>query len=726
MHGKKSKHRDDGAFMRGQWSEDLAPENEPLKLISEISSVGSNVRLIAPETCLINPASQANWVSNITWINKVLSRIVDPDIFVLKYDAWDYPILSGSFYWLSNEGVKFLKQIPITEDDWIESGNNGIGIDGRLEHAIERLMLFDLDFKAQVEVQSFLLFAYIDGKLKYSLCESLKLDSLKQTEIKSIGNSSELIDRNNPSMNDFIAHWSVKHSPNRTRLDCIFFSGREKSGLHHLLQVRVNDRLYETFSVTSICHELYLPGISNGLFGASIELYGEIPAEKIQVVLPGRFFPLTNKTKSICVAEIQCAAYITYQTLAPYLSLENANLAPLPRTHINRNSTYLSKITRSAAAAGWKLRSKLQEVAMNIFIVNNSFTALVVSRVINAFKLAPENLLIIYHRQTPLDLLSSFDFMETNFPDCEFNVSNKLLLQTTDFLLEVLETIAGRKFALFAYHYYSVFTSTLAWSPLCVQCNLLEEGNLNNRPAHEFQRIANLQACEFFPEKVGTFDHHVLNFYLYQDSKISRANLFSESMLQHADFVCGGDLEIKDVATLNDVRRDYFFHPKMALGTSYFRITPLEISFDTVPDPTVVLLSTMSSEEHRLLSHYEKEIFTNSTAGRVIIALPATLGKDVDIGEHLKSIMPRLEEYSPFILTYLRHPGETTRFDWDIILREAFVGKYESLLIDVQSSPEGIVSDLFCTRFSLMIHFDSSLARSVSSISSETRFINLQ
>ena len=98
MHGKKSKHRDDGAFMRGQWSEDLAPENEPLKLISEISSVGSNVRLIAQETCLINPASQANWVSNITWINKVLSRIVDPDIFVLQYDAWDYPILSGSFY----------------------------------------------------------------------------------------------------------------------------------------------------------------------------------------------------------------------------------------------------------------------------------------------------------------------------------------------------------------------------------------------------------------------------------------------------------------------------------------------------------------------------------------------------------------------------------------------------------------------------------------------------
>jgi len=72
-------------------------------------------------------------------------------------------------------------------------------------------MLFDLDFKAQVEVQSFLLFAYIDGKLKYSLCESLKLDSLKQTEIKSIGNSSELIDHNNPSMNDFIAHWSVMH-----------------------------------------------------------------------------------------------------------------------------------------------------------------------------------------------------------------------------------------------------------------------------------------------------------------------------------------------------------------------------------------------------------------------------------------------------------------------------------------------------------------------------------
>jgi len=725
-HGKKSQHRADGAFMRRQWSEDLAPENEPLKLISEVPSTASNVRLIAPETCLINPAGKHNWVSNITWLNKVLSRIVDPDIFALKYDAWEYPILAGSFYWISNEGIKFLKQIPVTEDDWIESARDGIGIDGKLEHAIERLMLFDLDFKGQAKNQKVLLFKNSDGTLRSNLFESLKLDRVIQAEIQPFNDLGELIELNNPSKNDFIAHWSVKHSPNRTHLECIFFSGREKSGLYHLLEVRVNDRLYETFSVSSICQPLYLPGVSNGLFAASVELYGEIPAEKIKVVLPGRALPLKNLKKSTCVKVIKRAAYITYQTLAPYLSLETANLAPTPRTRISRESKYLNKITCSAADAGWELRSKLQEVTMNIFIVNNSFTGIVASRTINSLKLAPENLLIIYHRQTPLDLLSAFDFIETKFPDFETSVVHKAELQTTDCLLKVLETIAGRKFALFSYHYYSLFASILAWSPLCVQCNLLEEGNLNNRPAHEFQRVANLQGHEFFPEKIGTSDHQVLNFYLYQASKFLRTNLFSKSIPKHSDFVCGSDLKIKDVTILNNMRRDYFFHPKMALGTAYFRITPPEILFDAEPDPTMVLLGATSSEEQSLLSYYEKEFFNNSTAGRVIIALPSILGINENVSEYLKTIMPKLEQYSPFILTYLRHPGETNKLDWENILREAFVGEYESLLVDVQSSPEGVVSDLFCTRFSLMIHFGSSLVRSVSSISPEIEFINLR
>jgi len=140
----------------------------------------------------------------------------------------------------------------------------------------------------------------------------------------------------------------------------------------------------------------------------------------------------------------------------------------------------------------------------------------------------------------------------------------------------------------------------------------------------------------------------------------------------------------------------------------------------------MVLLGATSSEEQSLLSYYEKEFFNNSTAGRVIIALPSRLKIDENVSEYLKTIMPKLEQYSPFILTYLRHPGEINKLDWENILREAFVGEYESTLVDVQSSPEGVVSDLFCTRFSLMIHFDSSLVRSVSSISPEIEFINLR
>mgnify|MGYP007047388492 CR=1 FL=1 len=93
-------------------------------------------------------------------------------------------------------------------------------------------MLFDLDFKRQAENQKVLLFKNSDGILRYNLFESLTLDLVIQAEIQPVNDSGKLVELNNPSKNDFIAHWSVKHSPNRTHLECIFFQvGRSQGSI---------------------------------------------------------------------------------------------------------------------------------------------------------------------------------------------------------------------------------------------------------------------------------------------------------------------------------------------------------------------------------------------------------------------------------------------------------------------------------------------------------------
>ena len=136
-------------------------------------------------------------------------------------------------------------------------------------------------------------------------------------------------------------------------------------------------------------------------------------------------------------------------------------------------------------------------------------------------------------------LFENYKSVKTPFGDIEINIKEteyKIIYEFTKSLLIEHQVF---NFALYSYHYFSLFSSLLAWSPKCVQCNLLEEGNLNSRPAHDFQRVATNKLYEFLPEKISNYDPTTLNTYLYQLAKVQRSNIFKQLELRIPKYVCG-------------------------------------------------------------------------------------------------------------------------------------------------------------------------------------------
>lgn len=715
IHGKKSVHRTDGDHMRLRWTEFLAPEDNPLKLLTDLPKNLANIRLIAPKDCLINPAAPSNWVSNANWVKEILSRYSQKTEFKAPVKEWSFPILAGSFYWISQKGLKFLKNLPVKTEDWKKSENTGLGIDGGLEHAIERLLIGGIGTSKKTVNQNFILSHRLDNETIYEVYDTLVYDKELVKEIYPLQTIPHVNTIKTSKQDSYLAHWSIKTERNRTRVFCLFYSELNKSASNFNLELRVCGKKYKTFQADKLLQELYLPGVCCGQFRAEFELYGEFKIDDIKIAVSGLMAPLVNIPKNLFILAVKRAAFISVQNLSNVLTPEEINLGTLPLSKVVRESTQLPSLYGKKALNFWENRFKLNRTDLHIFIINNSFTALLASRVISNLSIKKENILIIYHRMQSSKLFENYKSVKTPFGDIEINIKEteyKIIYEFTKSLLIEHQVF---NFALYSYHYFSLFSSLLAWSPKCVQCNLLEEGNLNSRPAHDFQRVATNKLYEFLPEKISNYDPTTLNTYLYQLAKVQRSNIFKQLELRIPKYVCGENVSLEDTILIDSIQRDYFSHPKMCFGNSYFRLSEAVKKYPLYNDTSIVMLKLLSENELTLINEYKKVFMVNNDRKKIVFAASAGENKDF-LTKLFTKHKDKLINLGKFDLIYLKHPASTNTSSAIHDVEKLFKKELKDTFMQLDEAPEGIVSDLFCTQADGLIHYNSSLARSVSSI----------
>lgn len=710
VHGKKSSHRRDGHFMRRNWSSVLAPERNPFEVISNIGLKNKNIRLVAPVSCLLYPAEPRNWVSNLRWCNEIFERLTSVQN-LLKEDC-SFPILTGSFYWLTKVGIRHLKRLPISSQDWLVSSRDGVGIDGRLEHAIERLILFNIE---EGELDRFVLFDNTGLSMEYDTYECFTLTENNvnyQLQCENVKNNTV---RRSRQIDDFLIHWTLgKSKKNRTNFQCLFYAAPEKLSSKIGLELRINGLPYHNFFVDSLYMPLYLPGLSSGVNSYSHEFYGELDEREIEIGIVDRFHPLKNLTRSHFETCVRRASYSTYQNIGGFISLENVNLS----------KTATSRLVREASSIGpkpivdrlWDLRQTVfSDIKKHIFIINNSFSAICASRIINDLHLNKDCVLIIYHRLESSPLIESdVATLKTNFPDYEFRITPAQVEDVTRKLKEILDAIAFRKFALYSYHYYGLFPAALAWSPLCVQANLLEEGNLNSRYTHELHRVSNVMSTNCFPERVGLSDARKLNLLLYQAERFKRLDLFAKHETRIPEYIIGARIDSIQLDILSKLRRDYFYHPKMAIGYMYFRLTPWKPLVEGFTDPAVVHLQHRSKAEIDLSSEYRTFVSEFGNRISVAIVLPSA---SVNYKNMLEKLADHLGVYSSLLVTCIPHPAGESGRDYAREIKAQLEDKIPHVDILWKTPKKKYVSDLLCMQYDLVLHYGSSIALSVTTLS---------
>ena len=725
IHGKKSSHREDGDYMRRRWTEILAPEVNPTSLVEEVLQDCEEVRLLAPQECLIK-AKASNWVSNAQWLKQILDRINNRDNAVVDIKDWDYPILAGSFYWISKNGINFLKGLPVTGSDWDRSAEKGAGFDGGLEHAIERLMLMDLNSSAT--------------KSKSSIIKIFKPDNNDSVIFKNIRCFNPFVDHpkyykqnvdrilkdcvNFLKKRDFLFNVEITYGPNRTFLDCILFDAYNKLSSGQKLEVRIKGLPVRTLDFTLLYEPMFCPGLLSGQYRSQIEIYGKVDPSDIQIAFPNDFHALVPIPRSTITTVARRAAFLSYQSTSALVQSESLRLNHKPASKIFRENRVLASQFGLKCDAFWRTRKNINQPKFHCFVINSSYTAVSAIRTIEYLKIESDRVFIIFHRIKPIKLLDVYPYIETGIADLEVALDSASIEICLAALLRVQNFFPTGIFALYSYHYYSLFVSALAWSPFCCQVNLLEEGNLNFSELHQTHRVMGLLEIEFLVEKLGYITLKPLNYFLYSDIYRRHGNLFEFKGKLPYSYIVQGQLDFLNLECLNKLRRTYFYHPKMAIGNTYFRPSGIFLDSEFLLDHNQVALVNASAVEGILRKQYFDLVAERASDLSVVLVLPGGLIDKKRIISAIKSYSYKLN-YKRMNIYFLKHPAANTDFNWQALVEFFFMEALPAHDFQVSPAPDGVVSDIFCSVFDVVFHCSSSIVRIASMLSKDTQYLNL-
>ncbi|MDB4218561.1 hypothetical protein N9783_03615, partial [Planktomarina temperata] len=371
-----------------------------------------------------------------------------------------------------------------------------------------------------------------------------------------------------------------------------------------------------------------------------------------------------------------------------------------------------SKINEKALKY-WSLRQAVTNAKLHVFVVNNSYAAIVTSRIIALHNLKNEEVLIVYHRINSSQLLDRFNSLKVHCPDIETGVSDADIKKVFSIATEILTHIGSRNFALYAYHYFALLTSTLAWSPNCVQCNLVEEGNLNSRLVHHASRQSRMNEYQFFLERLNSGQLPIINFYIFNEIKINKKKLFSNtpSSLKIPDYITGAKLSSDDIAIINEIEHDYFFHPKMSLGTTYYRLAKSE---KCGSDHCTINVNTSSKDEDYLIEQYHNKFRSEKNETNIVIVLPVALTILKKFSAGMTRNKNKFRGCAKLHFELLFHPASKSQDEVINDLESAINVALEDNNYSISTVNHDVVSDLYCSQADIVIHFGSSIAYSAS------------
>ena len=748
LHGKKSLHRGDGDEWRKLSIEALCGSQKRIQYIENlfINDVYSNLCFIAPRAKALLTTTDRHWLGNLKWLNIISERLGQK---LELNDVSGSPIMAGSFYWLNTEGINKFRKLPINIADWTESLKEGEKVDGKLEHFIERSLLIDtpLDLTSKTKA------GFIDAngkiqiiesnrapiiKVKNSLIDHLnnrsqQIFNINHTNFYGLANSHLLssykIDQKVSSIN--VTGYIIDICRPQKRFQICIYKG---SSLLYTLNACEQGVFTDVDDVTNgdFCFQIDIPGIIKktdiSIFekesGLEVSLEkGEFDIEKIETLL------MTNRiTPSVFIfPEVIRQRGIP---LSKYLTGTNII-----------SSTTLGRFKQKATESDLKEISTNDRTTKHVFVVNNPIAEIAVARITESLKLTKDNTLIILHRVNQTSLLNEYPQIHTNMSDVETLFSKDNLLVTMGAVNRILEEIGNENYIFYAHHYNAIFSYVLGFHHLCINVNLIEEGNLSSVPNWEAQHLSkNLQytntkmllkkdSCTKFTNSVlqliGSSEFEFINYTIIKSHFPNIIPNKSEipdclSSIFKNDTT---SLEIDQFAFLLLFKRYYLWHPKM---TKSFSLFSLSKAFTGMTGAYSV--SKVSTKEKKLQKIYKDKL--GSPFALILLPPLGRFGMFDKLVKTNNQFTDFFNDIGPGAqVFYIMHPASTVD-EASISAAKKKLGENSVLksfkaddLCDLLG--QNPVTEIAATCFKYVIHYGSSLSLVLPQYESETKELYL-
>jgi hypothetical protein len=733
LHGKKSKHRTDGDLWRKTALQCLAGDVSRIRFIEKLFRESSEpLSFVCPEPFTIKQSTVRNWLSNMENMNLLLSR---KGVTSTAEQCGGMPIMAGSFYWFNSLGLSKFKVFPVDAVDWDENAKITDGIDGLLEHAIERALTINgplftnnpgkVAMVGKNEEISYLPLPSIeeDGSVTYSELKATYIGHEPAVKHHDILGYYQSEFKNNVLA---LSGWSIDLNALASKLQLEVLIDGKKVGK----------------VISNVSNERFkMPGIFNGECGFSFEMI--IPSyEKLEVKVTDKLVYLSTENETLLVSAVLNGITVQELSVGSVMSPEQQRVTTLPITKELRETKPYHVIRKylKTYQDGVNGITKNENDKLHVFFVNNPISQIAVARIIDNKKLNGDNVLILLHRMENATLLDSFDTIKTELPDIE-QVHNRENVEKVIKLVDKLALkLANSAFDLYAHHYFSLITYLLAWFPNCKKTNVFEEGNLSSVDKFQEERdILNKLFSNSLPliEKLNnsernnnvlslvsgvTYDHISHGFIKdHFPSLLDEGKHFLATIPFLFD-VENSLISKEKLASLLCFRRYYFWHPKMLLGGSAFSISK---AFKT--DNLSVKYLAPSDKEIALRSIYKEKLNTSECKYLMLLPVYGRFGlfETSTALKIYKQMSKTLASNTSNKIHYLLHPADpskekTVKRLEDVIGAQIDVANINLVNLQHELGESSLVTEIAASLFDNIVHYGSSVSLTLPQYHGET------
>ncbi len=752
LHGKLSKHRQDGSEWRRNSIRILCGTETTIKNIEEYF-----VRQKAKETCFVAPVLEQtllrteakHWLGNQYWLHKLSLRLGHE---LSVEDVINTTVMSGSFYWLNRAGINRYRSLPISDEDWLESearkGPNNI--DGALEHFVERSLLLSEPFN--VNGSSVCTFVDLTGRLCWFepslISEESNYAGQEIEKFQRIDKRSELIVRANQfgrqrENSELCSCYDVAVKSNGETIVSGYVLDLVQPARRFLVSIMVDNSIVASQESVMDCGFQPVPDITDGKYGFNFRLKGVFEKERIKIIFGDSLIPIPSESRYNIdqVNDLLLLQAVQYRSFAfpEYLRRIPDNF---PQFYDNSMTPHRQSIDRFKS---WRARERRPELpagegVIHVFVVNNPIAEVAANRTIEYLGLKRSDVIILVHRLNCTSaMLSGFTQISTNLPDIETLTGSESLMSVMNFCNRLLDVLAGRLFHFYAHHYNAVFSYVLGMHPACISTNLIEEGNLSSVPTWEAEyatktlqyastanlinRSSPLDAANSIVARVGSteFDlfSHGMIAEIFPDASLIDA---SELMFDRCFSSVEEYFHTRNYFPLLAFKRYYFWHPKMLNEHHLYTVSKAFCGMAGSEK-----LFHPSARETVLKDAYKDKLGPVKT----LVLLPSSGGYPF----HLPKITPCDSKFAPIFSgntssdkTYIiLHPSDrisdATRSAALEKLSLYPVGKLPNLIDLTEILGDSPVTELAATCFDYVVHYGSSLSLLLSQYKSKTQEI---